>query len=40
MQLSIVYILPPDGIQDIARYTIPFTQGIKQKDHQRQLIEI
>jgi hypothetical protein len=40
MQLFIIYILPPDGVRDIARYTIPFALGIKQKDHQRQLIEI
>ncbi len=36
----IVYVVTPDGVQDIARYTIPFSLGIKQKDHQRQLIEI
>jgi hypothetical protein len=34
MQIFIVYILPPDGIQDIARYAILFALGIKQKDHQ------
>jgi hypothetical protein len=40
MQLFIVYILLPDVIRDIARYTIPFALEIKQKDHQQQLIEI
>jgi hypothetical protein len=34
------YAVPPDGVQDIARYTFPCTLGTKQKDHHPQLIEI
>ncbi len=30
----------PDGVRYIARYTLPFTLGTKQKDHHPQLIEI
>ncbi len=30
----------PDGVQDIARYTLPFALGTKQKDHHPQLIKI
>ncbi len=40
LQLFIVYAVPPDGVQDIARYTLPFALGTKQKDHHPQLIEI
>jgi hypothetical protein len=40
LELFIVYALSPDGVRDIARCTIPFALGIKQKDHQQQLIEI
>ncbi len=41
LQLFTVYTVPPDdGVQDIARYTIPFALGKKQSDHQPQLIEI
>jgi hypothetical protein len=32
--------VPPDGVQDIARYTIPFALGKKRSDHQPQLIKI
>jgi hypothetical protein len=32
--------VPPDGVRDIARYTIPFALGKKQSDHQPQLINI
>ncbi len=40
LQLFIVYTVPPDGVQDIARYTLSFALGTKQKDHHPQLIEI
>ena len=40
LQLFTVYAVPPDGVQDIARYTIPFALGKKQSDHQSQLIKI
>jgi hypothetical protein len=36
----IVYAVPPDGVYDIARYTLPFALGTKQKDHHPQLIKI
>jgi hypothetical protein len=39
LQLFTVYAVPPDGVQDIARYTIPFAFG-KKSDHQPQLIKI
>ena len=29
LQLFTVYAVPPDGVQDFARYTIPFTLGKK-----------
>jgi hypothetical protein len=32
--------MPPDGVQDIDRYTFPFALGTKQKDHHPQLIKI
>jgi hypothetical protein len=34
------FAVPLDGVQDIARYTIPFALGEKQSDHQPQLIKI
>jgi hypothetical protein len=34
-----VYAVPPDGVRDIARYTIPFALRKKQSDHQTPLIE-
>ncbi len=40
LQLFIVYVVPPDGIRDIAKYTFPFVLGKKQKDHQVHLLEI
>ncbi len=40
VQLFIVYAVPPDGVWDIARYTLPFTLRTKQKNHYPQLIEI
>ncbi len=40
LQLFTVYAVPPDGVQDIARYTTPFALGKKQSDHQPQLIKI
>jgi hypothetical protein len=40
LQLFTVYAGLPDGVQDIARYTIPFALGKKPSDHQPQLIEI
>jgi hypothetical protein len=40
LQLFIVYAVPPDCVQDIARYTLPFTVGTKQKDYHPQLIKI
>ncbi len=40
LQLFTVYAVPPDGVRDIARYTIPFALGKKQSDHQPQLIKI
>ncbi len=39
LQLFTVYAVPPDGVWDIARYTIPFALG-KKSDHQPQRIEI
>ncbi len=33
LQLFIVYAVPVDGIWDIARYTLPFALGTKQKNH-------
>ncbi len=35
-----MYVVPPDGICDIAKYTFPFALGKKQKDHQVLLLEI
>ena len=40
LQLFTVYAVPPGGVWDIAKYTIPFTLGKKQSDHQPQLIKI
>jgi hypothetical protein len=40
LQLFTVYAVPPDGVQDIASYTIPFALDKKQSDCQPQLIEI
>jgi hypothetical protein len=40
LQLFTVYAVPPDDVQDIAIYTIPFALGKKQSDHQPQLIKI
>ncbi len=40
MQLFTVYAVPPDGVRNIARYTISHEIGRKQSDHQPQLIEI
>ncbi len=40
LQLFIVYVVPPDGVRDIAKYTFPFALGKKQKDHQVLLLEI
>jgi hypothetical protein len=40
LQIFIVYAVPPNGVQGIARYTLPFALGTKQKDHHPQLIEI
>ncbi len=40
LQLFIVYVVPPDGIRDIVKYTFPFALGKKQKDHQVLLLEI
>jgi hypothetical protein len=40
LQLFIVYAVPLDGVQDIARYILLFALETKQKDHQPQLIEI
>ncbi len=40
LQLFIVYVVPPDGIRDIAKYTFPFAIGKKQEDHQVLLLEI
>ena len=31
LQLFIVYVVPPDGVRDIAKYTFPFALGKKQK---------
>jgi hypothetical protein len=39
LQLLTVYAVPTDGVQDIARKTIPFALGKKQSDHQPQLIK-
>ncbi len=35
-----MYVVPPDGVPDIAKYTFPFALGKKQKDHQVLLLEI
>ncbi len=40
LQLFIVYVVPPDGVHDIAKYTFPFALGKKQEDHQVLLLEI
>ena len=40
LQLFTAYAVPPDGVGDIARYTLPFALGTKQKDHHPQLIKI
>jgi hypothetical protein len=40
LQLFIVYAVLPDGVRDIARYTLPFALGTIQKDHHPQLIKI
>ncbi len=32
--------MPPDGVRDISRYTIPFALEKKQSDHQPQLVKI
>jgi hypothetical protein len=40
LKLFTVYAVPPDGVQDMARYTFPFALGTKQSDQQSQLIEI
>ena len=40
LQLFIVYVVPPNGVCDIAKYTFPFALGKKQKDHQVLLLEI
>ena len=35
-----MYVVPPDGVSDIAKYTFPFALGKKQKDHQVLLLGI
>jgi hypothetical protein len=40
LQLFVVYAVPSDGVRDIARYTLPFALGTKQRDHHPQLIKI
>ncbi len=40
LQLFTVCAVPPDGVQNIARYTIPFAFRKKQSNHQPQLIKI
>jgi hypothetical protein len=40
LQLFTDYAVPPDGVQDIAKYTIPFALSKKQSDHQPQFIKI
>ncbi len=40
LQLFIVYVVPPDGVCDIAKYTFPFALGKKQKDHHVLLLKI
>ena len=40
LQFFTVTALPPDGVRDIARYTLPFALGKKQKNHHSLLIEV
>jgi hypothetical protein len=40
LQLFTVYVVPPDGTRDIAKYTIPFALGKKPKQHHHLLNEI
>ncbi len=40
MQLIIDYAVPPDGVRDIARYTLPFSLVTKQMVHYPQLNKI
>jgi hypothetical protein len=40
LQLIIVYVVPPDGVRDIAKNTFLFALGKKQKDHKVLLLEI
>ncbi len=40
LQLFTVHAVLPDGVRDVARYTIPFSLRKKQSDPQPQLIEI
>jgi hypothetical protein len=35
-----IYVVPPDGTHNIARYTFPFALGQKQKQHRELLNEI
>lgn len=37
LQLFTIYFVPPDGTRDIAKYTVPFALGQKQKNHRPQL---
>ena len=37
LQLFTIYFVPPDGTRDIAKYTVPFALGQKQKQHQSLL---
>ena len=37
LQLFTLYFVPPDGTRDIAKYTVPFALGQKQKNHQALL---
>ena len=38
--MFIIYTVPPDGTRDIARYTVPFALGKKQRQHRGLLNEI
>lgn len=37
LQLFTIYFVPPDGTRNIAKYTVPFALGQKQKQHQSLL---